>query len=334
MDRYARQSIFGPIGPHGQAKIAAARITIIGMGALGSVAANNMVRAGVGFVRIIDRDYVELTNLQRQLLYNEADVAAELPKVVAASQHLHAINHEITLDPIIADVNAFNIEGFIKDVDLVLDATDNFTIRHLINEACNKHQVPWIYCAALGAEGMTLNIMQQAGSPCLRCFVGAQHNSGHSCSTFGVINMITNTMASIQTAEALKFLIGEPLRTGLLAVDLWDHQFHQIPLQQNPDCPVCVHHRYEGLEHPHASVTTSLCGTDSIQVMPTPPRSIDFAVLQQGLQPVGDVQVTPFYLKLTVTPYQVTLFQDGRALFKGAKDENHARSLYTEFFGA
>ena len=335
MDRYARQAVFGAVGKEGQERLLGAKVTIIGMGALGTVAANNLCRAGVGHIRMADRDYVEITNLQRQILFNEEDAAQSLPKAIAAFNHLSKVNSEITLEPVIADVNPSNIEGIVSDSDLVLDANDNFEIRLLINETCDKYGIPWIYCGALGSEGMTMNILPNGEGPCLRCFLGESDSlSGPSCSTFGVLNMITMTMASIQTAEALKILIGsDSVRKELLAVDLWGSNFHSIALKKDSDCPVCVHKRYEHLGRAVGSYTTSLCGSDSVQVVPPQPRNIDFEALAERLKKTGDVRFSQHALRFSDDKYEIMLFQDGRAIIKNAIDGNNAKSVYTEYLG-
>jgi len=246
MERYTRQEVFSFIGKDGQKKLLESRVTIIGMGALGTVSANNLCRAGIGHIRMVDRDYVELTNLHRQILFNEDDVRHSIPKAVAAFNHLSKVNSEITLEPIVSDVNFGSVENLIKDVDLVLDATDNFETRLIINEACIKHTIPWIYCGALGSQGMTMNILPEIG-PCLQCFVSVAGTSpGETCSTFGVINMLTGTMASIQSAEAIKILLNsEQVRKSILTLDLWSNSFDFIDLEKNDNCPVCVHKQYE-----------------------------------------------------------------------------------------
>ena len=335
MDRYARQTVFGHIGVEGQEKLLKSKVTIIGMGALGTVSANNLCRAGVGYIRMVDRDYVELTNLQRQVLYTEDDAKQSLPKVIAASNHLSKVNSEIILEPIIADVNPANIEGLVSDADLVLDATDNFEIRMLINEACHKYRKPWIYCGALGSVGMTMNILQDADTPCLRCFFNESDSSGgESCSTFGVLNMITVTMASIQSAEALKIILGsDSVRREILSVNLWDNCFDTIEIQKNTDCPICVHNRYKHLGKATGSYTTALCGSDSVQIVPPHPLKVDFNLLAERLKKIGDVRVSPYSLRFSDSKYDIMLFQDGRAIIKNTIDGNNAKSVYSEYIG-
>ena len=335
MDRYARQTVFSHIGKEGQEKLQSSKVTIIGMGALGTVAANNLSRAGVGYIKMADRDYVELTNLQRQILYTEEDAYQSLPKVIAATNHLSKVNSEIVLDPIITDVNPANIEGIINDSDLVLDATDNFETRMLINEACHKHEIPWIYCGAIGGEGMTMNILPKSDGPCLRCFLGGSDNSPNvSCSTYGVLNMLTATMASLQTAEALKILIGsDSIRKGLLTIDIWNNSFEIIDLHQDPECPVCVHGTYEKLGKILGTYTTALCGSNSVQVVPPHNVKVNFTQLAEKLAKVGNVILSAHSLKFSDEKYEITLFKDGRAIIKNAIDGNNAKSVYTEYIG-
>ena len=333
MDRYARQSVFSHIGKAGQEKLAQARVVIIGMGALGTVSANCLCRAGVGHIRMVDRDYVELTNLQRQMIYTEEDARQSLPKAAAAHAHLSQVNSDITLEPIIADANPGNIEHLLEGANLVLDATDNWETRLLINETCHAHSIPWVYCGVLGAAAMTMNILP--GEPCLRCFIGdAGAAPGHSCATFGVLNMTTNAIASIQAAEALKILIGsKDVRRGLLTMDLWSNQIDTIQTRQRPDCPVCAHGRYEYFGHATGSYTTALCGGNSVQVAPAVPTKIDFDALAEKLRPAGQVRQTPFSLIFSNNKHEITLFADGRALIKNAESESHAKSLYAEYIG-
>ena len=335
MERYARQIVFNHIGEEGQKKLMQSRVTIIGMGALGTVSANNLCRTGIGFIRMVDRDYVELTNLQRQILYNEDDARQSLPKVIAAFNHLSRVNSEITIEPIIADVNPSNIENFVQDADLVIDATDNFEVRLLINEACHKLHIPWIYCGAIGSTGMTLNILPNDDVPCLRCFLGeSAASSGQSCSTVGVLNMLTLTMASLQSAEAIKILMGsDSVRQELLIVDVWLNSFEKVKLAKDSNCPVCVQKRYENLSKTTGSYTTELCGSDSVQIVPPHPLAVDFNKLADRLGKIGTVHLSPYTLRFSDEKYEIMLFQDGRAIIKNAIDGNNAKSIYTEYIG-
>ena len=335
MERYARQMVYRHIGPHGQERLLNSRVTVIGMGALGTVTANNLCRAGVGFLRMVDRDYVEITNLQRQMLYNEDDARQGLPKAVASYNHLSKVNSEITLEPVIADVNSSNIEEIIRDVDLVLDASDNFEVRFLINEACDKHVVSWIYCGALGSGGTTMNIIPNDNRPCLRCYVGESVSSPEqSCSALGVLNMITAVMASIQTSEAVKILLGsDSVRRSLLSVDLWRNSFGSLDVIKDDDCPVCVHKRYEYLGKAAGSYTTVLCGGDSVQVVPAQVKRIDLNAVSERLSKIGSVKVSEHFLRFSDGKHDIMLFKDGRAIIKNAIDGSSAKSVYTEYIG-
>lgn len=335
MERYSRQSVFSFIGEEGQKKLLKSKVAIIGMGALGTVAANNLCRAGVGFIRMADRDYVEITNLQRQILYDESDAKQSLPKVIAAYNHLTKINSEISLEPVITDVNSSNIEQLIRDVDLVLDATDNWEIRLLINEACIEFEIPWIYCGALGGEGMTMNILQGKDTPCLKCFVPeAMSTPNQTCSSYGVLNMVTNAIASVQTAEAIKILINsEDIRDELLIMNLWKNHMDSVKIEKNSDCPACVHKQYEYFGKMRGSYTTNLCGTNSIQIVPSVPAQVDFQTMAARLKKIGKVEYNRFTLTFSDNKYEIMLFQDGRAIIKNTIDENNARSVYTEYIG-
>lgn len=333
LDRYARQSIFNKIGKDGQKKLQESKVTIIGVGALGTVSVNNLCRAGIGHLRFVDRDYVELTNLQRQVIFTENDAKERLPKAIAAYNYLSKVNSEITLEPIVSDVNPGNVEDLVKDSDLVLDATDNFEIRLLLNEACHKNKIPWIYGGALGSIGMTLNILGEDG-PCLACFMNENSGSSHTCSTFGVMSMVTNVVSSIQSAEAIKILLkSEDVRKNMLSIDLWGNSYDTVELSKNEDCPVCVHGKYPRLTERKGAYTTSICATDSIQVVPTRPIKPDFVMLAERLKKVGEVRQNPYTLTFSDDKYEFVLFQDGRAMIKNAIDENNAKSVYMEYIG-
>jgi len=244
------------------------------------------------------------------------------------------VNSEITLEPVIADANPSNIESLIRDADLVLDATDNWESRLLLNEACHAYGIPWIYCGVLGAEGMTMNILPGDG-PCLRCFVSGPGSAPtHSCAAFGVLNMVTGAIASMQAAEALKILIGsDAVRKGVLRIDLWGNHIENIDIHKNPDCPVCGHGEYAYFGKAAGSYTTSLCGSNAIQVVPAVPVDVDFDVLARRLRQAGEVRSNQFTLVFFDGGHEITLFQDGRAMIKNVVDENHAKSLYAEYIG-
>jgi len=336
-DRYSRQIRFTPIGAQGQRKIGKARIALIGAGALGSVAAELLVRAGFGFLRIIDRDFVELSNLQRQSLYDEDDVRENLPKAVAAAAKLRRINSTVHVEAIVDDVNPSTVEEYIKDVDLVLDALDNFETRFVINDACAKHARPWIYSSAVGSYGLVMPIVP-GKSPCLRCMIGSLPAPGSSptCDSAGVIGPITHIIASIQVAEALKWVTGdgETRNLELVTYDVWTQRFHRTALGADvmEACPVCSEGRFEYLDgSPLRTVT--LCGRNAVQLIPAVKSDLDFPRLSNSIGRSGIVQYNEFLLRCSSPPYELTLFKDGRAIVKGTEDPGLARSVYTKIVG-
>jgi len=334
-ERYSRQIVFKEIGEEGQEKLKHSKVVVIGMGALGTVIANNLCRAGVGYLRLVDRDYVEISNLQRQAIYNEQDVQDNLPKAVAAVRYLQKVNSEITLEPVVSDVNSGNIEKFIEGMDLVLDGTDNLETRFLINDACQKHKIPWIYGGALTAAGMTMNIIP-GETPCMRCIFPGLPEPGSSptCSSAGVLAMITGIIGCLESTEALKILVGSPkVSKELCIADIWNNSFQYMEVLKSPECPTCGQNRYEYLETIRGSYTTSLCGRDSIQVIPSKTGEMDFAQISEKLKSLGSVKYNPFILNFVTGQLEITLFKDGRAIIKNAKDENAAKSVYSEYIG-
>jgi adenylyltransferase/sulfurtransferase len=335
LQRYSRQIVFDGIGEEGQAKLLRSRVAIIGLGATGSVAANNLCRAGVGFIRIIDRDCVELTNLQRQTLYDEQDASNPVPKAAAAFNRLTKINSGITLDPVVADVNAANIETLISDADLVLDCSDNIGVRYLINEACDKLGKPWIYAGVLASEGLTMNIIP-GETACFRCLFPEVPLPGSytTCSTAGVLNSVTAVIASIESAEALKILVhSAKVRRNLFRIDVWNNNSAYIDIEKNPDCPVCGRHEYDMLDGLAGTGTVSLCGRDAVQITPDVKTEIDFVSLAGKLSKAGEVKYEKLMLNFSGGSVEFSLFRDGRAIIKNVKDENAARSIYSEYIG-
>ena len=336
-DRYSRQIRFTPIGAKGQLRIGGARVAVIGAGALGSVSAELLVRAGVGFLRIIDRDFVELSNLQRQSLYDEEDVRNNLPKAVAAAAKLRRINSTIHVESIVDDVNPDTVEDYIKDVDLILDALDNFETRFVINDACAKHTRPWIYASAVGSYGLVMPIIP-GKSPCLRCMIGSLPAPGSSptCDTEGVIGPITHIIASIQVAEALKWITGngEAKKLELITLDVWTHRFHRVALgtEAMKTCPVCAEGRFDYLDG-SALRTVTLCGRNAVQVIPGVRSDMDFSQLSDSIGTSGIVQYNEFLLRCSSPPFELTVFKDGRAIVKGTEDPGVARSVYTKIVG-
>jgi molybdopterin-synthase adenylyltransferase len=336
-ERYARQTLFVGIGKAGQERISKGRVLIVGCGALGSVLASNLGRAGVGWLRIADRDYIEGNNLQRQILYDEADVRSRLPKAVAAANQLQRINHLITVEPLVTDVTAENVEELLEDVDLVLDGTDNFETRYLLNEACVNLDKPWIYSGVIASYGVTMTIRPHK-TACLRCVFPERPLPGTTptCDTAGVLNGIVGTISGIASTEALKLLVGSPqLARGMTWVDLWENTFDQIELPIQSDCPVCGNGQYEYLDAPLDEGGTTLCGRNAVQVHPKTAGigPLDLEQVAARLMPLGQVANNGFLLRLQVDGYDITLFPDARAIIKGTADTGVARSLYAKYIG-
>ena len=335
LNRYSRQTVFREIGVDGQRKLFDSKVAIIGLGALGTVIANNLCRSGVGFLRLIDRDYVELSNLQRQTLYSEKDAFEEIPKAVAAYNRLSEANSEVILEPIVSDVNSSNIEEYIRDVDLVLDGSDNLEVRYLINEACHKHKIPWIYGGAIGSSGMTMNILYGEDA-CFRCFCPTVSSTGPSetCSTAGVLNMITGIIASVESSEAIKMLTGSSeVRKNIFYIDVWDFSSQTIEVRKDSECPTCGKNHYEFLGKMKGSYSMSLCGRNAIQVVPGVPVLIDFDHIAEKLKKAGKVKYNRFMLSFDDGFRSFNLFADGRAIIQNVKDESAAKSVYTEYIG-
>jgi len=336
MDRYSRQVLIAQIGPDGQEKLKQSRVAVVGCGALGTVIANNLARAGVGFLRIIDRDFVELNNLQRQVLFDEEDIEKGTPKAVAAAEKLRKVNSSIEIEAQVADINRRNIESFIKDVDLVADGTDNFETRFLVNDACVKHKKPWIYGAAISSYGMTMNI-NAPQTPCFRSIVPSLPASGSvdTCDTVGVLNAITGIIGSIQSNEAIKILIDSNVAWGqLIAIDLANNGFEKIHVKERSDCPLCVKGQYEYLDRPGLAEPVKLCGRDMIQVTPQKEMGVSLEYLQSKLAKLGETSYMGSLLKFNVDKYELIVFPDGRAFIKGTDDKKVAKSLYAKYVGA
>ncbi len=336
-ERYSRQARFSAIGAAGQAKLAAARIAVIGCGALGSAVVDLLARAGIGEIIIVDRDFVELSNLQRQVLFDEADAAAQLPKVVAAANAVARINSQIKVRPVIADVTPANVEEFVVGAQVVIDGTDNFETRYLVNDACVKHGIPWVYGGAIGAIGMVMAILP-GETPCLRCVYPGGHSAGTlaTCETMGVIGAIVTLVAAVQWTEAVKILVGDHkhLGHGLATFDLWTNDFLLgTGFPRQADCPCCVQRRFDYLEARATSQTTSLCGRNAVQVSPGHPLRLDLAEIGRRLASAGEVFVSPYLVRLAVDGHEITVFADGRAIVKGTSDLGLARSLYARYVG-
>ncbi len=335
MDRYSRQVLIERIGRPGQEKFSKSRVLVIGCGALGTVIANNLARAGIGYMRIADRDYVELENLQRQILFDEEDVEKGMPKAVAAVDKLRKINSCITIEAEVRDVNRKNIEDLAKDVDIVLDGTDNFETRFLINDTCFKHNIPWIYGAALSSYGMTMSFIPGV-TPCFRCLVSSLPAPGstETCDTVGVLNTITSCIGSIQSNEALKILLGDrDSDQKLLVIDLMERSFEKIPIKKRDDCPVCTHGEFEYLNQKGPLEPLELCGREMMQFTPQREMEVSLEFLRGKLERLGDVSYLGSILKFKVDKYEMMVFPDGRAFIKGTTDKKIAKSLYTKYIG-
>ncbi|QDV38173.1 ThiF family adenylyltransferase [Tautonia plasticadhaerens] len=339
LDRYSRQIRFQNLGEDGQRKLMDSRVTICGCGALGTVLANHLVRAGVGFVRVVDRDFIETHNLQRQILFDETDVADNLPKAEAAARKLRAINSQVTVEPVVTDIDHTNILDLVGDADLILDGTDNFETRYLINDAAVKLGKPWIFGGVIGSEGQTMTILP-GETPCIRCVIETSPPPGMTptCETAGVLGPAVAVVASFEAVEAIKILGGrrDSLNRELIMVDLWDWSFRRLKiasLKGKVDCPCCGRRDFEWLDGRMGSHTTALCGRNAVQVAARRDQPLDFAELAGRLAPLGQVRHNSYMLRFAAEGHEFTVFPDGRAIIKGTNDVSKARTLYAQFVG-
>jgi len=336
-EKYSRQMLFAGIGPQGQQRLLASRVAIVGCGAIGAAAANLLVRAGVGYLRIIDRDFVEPSNLQRQTLFDESDAVGVLPKAIAAERKLRAINSSVTVEGVVADLTPRNAEELLAGVDLLLDGTDNFESRFLVNDVAVKSNRPWIYAAAVASYGLTMTIRPDV-SACLACLLesgSASQGLEETCDTIGVLGPIVNLIASLEVAEALKILSGHPeaLRTRLLSCDVWTGRMQSIAVERNRDCRACARREFTYLAG-EVQPRITMCGRDSVQIHERA-RTLDLVALGLRLKSLVDnVRENDFLLHFRIAPYEMTVFADGRAILKGTKDPAVARSLYARYIGA
>lgn len=336
-ERYSRQILFPDIGREGQEKLLASRVLIVGCGALGASHAEMLSRAGVGKLRIVDRDFVEFTNLQRQTLFNESDAAERLPKAVAAKNRIAAINSEIDVEAVVADVNNSNIESLIEGCDVVIDGTDNFQVRYLLNDACVKHGTPWIYGAAVASYGTTMTI-RPGETPCLRCIFEEMPDAGSSptCDTAGVIMPIISSISAIQVAECLKLLIGgvEYLHGSLIQIDVWANDWRKIKLKgPAADCACCGNRNFEFLNADFREFAAVLCGRDAVQIAPPNAADIDLFSLAKKMSRHTLVKNNDHLVRFIFEGYDVVVFSDGRAIIKGTDDVVTARSIYAKTVG-
>ena len=335
--RYARQRILPMIGPDGQNQIQRGRVAILGIGALGTHAADALTRAGVGFIRLVDRDVPELSNLQRQVLFDTGDVENGIPKAAAAAERLRSVNPEIQIEPVVTDINPTNIERLINDVDLVIDGSDNFELRYLLNDAAVKLNKPWLYGGVISTHGMSM-LVRPGVSPCLRCIFPDAPAPGDAptCDTAGVLGPAVAMVAAIQSSEAIKFLSGriDALNDALTMLDIWEMTFRQVDLgDRDPNCPACGKNQYDFLDRQAPRQTTDLCGSDSIQIMIDPAPTLSLGDLADRLREAGSVSHNNYLLRFTTNGYQLTVFPDGRAIIKGTTDPAEARSIYSRYIG-
>ena len=330
MERYRRQIILSQIGEKGQQQLLKSQVLIVGCGALGTVVANNLCRAGIGTIKLVDRDVVELSNLQRQILFNEQDVG--LPKAVAAQAKLLEINSQVQINGLIEDVNPKNVEALVQGVDLVVDATDNFSTRLLINDVCVKHGIPWIYGGVIQTHGMVLNINDQGA--CFRCLLPQLPEIGSTptCETDGVLNTIVMIIGSIQSNEAIKILTKSEFEKKLIVYDVWTHSFALTEVVQESDCPCCIHKRFDFLSPKKSEIITNLCA-NSVQILPPQGTRINLIELAEKIEKISLIKANEFLIQFEHQGKQVTLFQDGRAIVKGTGDFGVARSIYSRYVG-
>ena len=335
--RYSRQILFEGIGEEGQRRLRAARVLVAGCGALGSAQVEALARAGVGRLRIADRDFVEESNLQRQTLFTERDARERLPKAAAAARRVAEINSEVEVEAEIVDINNSNVERLAEGCDLVLDGTDNFATRYLLNDACVRRGTPWVYGAAVGSYGVTMTVRPRL-TPCLRCVFPEAPAAGSAptCDTAGVVMPVISVVASVQVSEALKLLAGraERLHGSLMQFDVWENEWRRVRLGgPDPDCPACARAVYETLGAEPADHAAVLCGRDAVQVSPRGAARIDLRALAERLGAAGEVKVNEYLVRLRAGGYELTVFEDARAIVRGTDDPAMARSLYARYVG-
>lgn len=334
--RYVRQAALAEIGPDGQRRIRAATALIAGCGALGSMQAEWLARAGVGRLLLVDRDILEMHNLQRQLLYDEEDIRARLPKAIAAARRLKKINSEIEVEGRVEDLVPANAAEWVRRADVVLDGTDNLETRYLLNDAAVRERKPWIYGGVMGGAGMAMAVFPEKG-PCLRCLYPEPPGAGDlpTCETMGVLNAAVAWVAALQVAQALKALVqGVPDRFHLHAMDVWSGKASAIRAERNPDCPCCGRRRFEFLESRRTSATATLCGRNAVQITPAIPIALDLGKLAERLCGLGEVERRGYFLEFWRAPCRLVVFPDGRVLVEGTMDKAEARTLVARYVGS
>jgi adenylyltransferase/sulfurtransferase len=336
-DRYSRQVLFKGIGEKGQRRIGRSHVLVVGLGALGSVSSEMLARAGVGFLRVLDRDDLDWSNLQRQGLYDEDDLAHGLPKAVAAAARLRKINREIEVEEKVVDLGPDNVEELMDGIDLVIDGTDNFETRYLLNDACIKLTKPWIYAACVGSYGMSF-VIRPGKSPCLRCLLEEEPPPGTSptCDTAGVIAPVVHAVAAFQVAEGLKLLVGDEasLLDAVFSIDVWTGQSGKFSsAKRRKGCPACEGKRFDYLSGKSGSGAVSLCGRNAVQVRPGAQGKLNLEELATRLRPLGEVRLNPYLVRFKINGQELVVFEDGRAIVHGTDDLAQARSLYSRYIG-
>lgn len=333
--RYSRQILFPPIGKDGQARLKKSSALILGVGALGTVISNHLVRAGIGKLRIVDRDYVEMSNLQRQMLFDESDAKKSLPKAIAAKNKLHSINSEVEIESIIEHASAKNIETLVNGMDIVLDGTDNMTTRFLLNDICFKHQIPFAYGGVVGSRGMNAFFIP-GETPCLRCLVEDTAESGQTCDTVGVISPVVDIVSSNQVTDALKYLTGHQsqIKQSLTTFDIWyNHSFEVKFSGSAKQCPTCMEKAYPSLSLKETEQETVMCGRDTVQIHAR--EAYNLEKMEAQLSNVASVHKTPFLLRATLDKDTTfIIFPDGRVLVQGTEDKIAARTLFDRYIGS
>ena len=349
LERYKRQTIFPGLGIDGQQALSDATVVIIGCGATGTALANLLARMGVGRLRIIDRDFIELNNLQRQTLFDQDDLDANLPKAEAAARKLGAVNRDIEIEAVVTDVNAGNVLSLIQDATLVMDGTDNFSTRYLLNDACLYTAIPWVYTGVIASYGMTATFVpdgaaeklpgERCATGCLRCLLGDMPAPGSTptCDTAGVIGPAVALITAVAAGEAMKLLVGRgDLNPGLIHMDIWTHEYESFGgAVRQDDCPVCVQRRFDFLNAQMGTTSSTLCGRNAVQVCVNSVQSLDLARVERQLAPVADsLKRNDFLVKAKIADYEFTIFPDNRAIIQGTDDISLAKTLYARYIGS
>jgi adenylyltransferase/sulfurtransferase len=332
LERYDRQYILSQIGEEGQKKLMGSRVAIIGCGALGGHSSALLARAGIGFIRVIDRDIIELDNLQRQVLFDENDI--QKPKALVAEARLRTFNSDVDVEGVVDDLNFSNVLEYIKDVDVVVDGTDNMETRYLVNDACVKTGVSFVYGGAISTFGMTMNVIPKK-SACLVCVFPNYPPPGSlaTCETAGILNTVPAVIAALQTTSAMRILLGHEPNTDLVLFDAWTNELREVKVKRNPSCGCCAQERYEFLSAAKKDLVTALCGRNAISIKPLRRGRLDLKALGAKLEKLGSVKVSEPILIFSTKEHEITIFIDGRAIIKGTNDEKVARSLYSKYVG-